>query len=92
MRRREMESISMSDITSNVNNNKVMSTNKFLSADKVRIATEVMADQNGNEVTEVEKNMEFFVTQTYPENPDVYLVSNGEFKHKLLAKDLIKVK
>ncbi len=98
MRRRDIGGLSLDENMTEVTNNNVMSTSnnvmltqKLYLSDKVRIAKEVRVDQDGNEILENEKNLDFFVTQTYPDNKDMYFVSSGDFKHKLFASELIKL-
>jgi len=74
-----------------VNDNDIMSTNKFYLSDKVKIAPNVKMDQDGNEISDEERDMEFIVTQTYSGNENVYFISKKGLKHKLSAKDLVKV-
>lgn len=91
MRRREIDGLSVDENVVDVTNNNVMSTDKFYLADKVKIASSVKVDQDGKEITSEERDMEFVVTQTYSDDKNMYFISKEDFKHKLSAKELVKV-
>lgn len=91
MRRREIDGLSVDENVADVTNNDIMSTNKFYLADKVKIAANVKVDQDGKDITDGERDMEFIVTQTYPDDKNMYFISKEDFKHKLSAKELVKV-
>lgn len=98
MRRREMGSLSVDENVADVTNNDIMSTNsdimstnKLYFGDRVKISTGSKVDQDGKDITDVERNIEFIVTQTYENDKNMYFISKEDFKHKLSAKELVKV-
>lgn len=90
MNRREMDRMSMGIDMAEGNDNNVMLTTKFHLADKVKISHNVKVDQNGKDIAETERDLEFVVTQIYGDKK-TYFISNGDYKHKLLAEELVKV-
>ena len=85
---------SFSDITKDemageINVPKLMLTKKFVLGEKVKIARETEIDENGKEIIERERGLEFIVVQKYSD--DTYLIAQGDFKHKLSANKIAKI-